>query len=77
MIRLCLFFLFFYPLFTEAQQHNEYIFRHIDQRDGLLHNVVFAMTQDSNGFMWISTANGLQRYDGLRFKNYEKELRAV
>ena len=76
MIRLLLFFFFFYSLLAEAQQNNEYIFRHIDQRDGLLHNSVFAITQDSKGFIWISTANGLQRYDGLRFKNYEKELRA-
>jgi hypothetical protein len=76
MIRRCLFFLLFYPLFTEAQQPGEYTFRHIDQRNGLLHNVVFAMAQDSKGFVWIITANGLKRYDGLRFKNYEKELRA-
>jgi ligand-binding sensor domain-containing protein len=74
MIRLLLSLLLCYPLFAEAQPNNQYIFRHIDQRDGLLHNSVFAITQDQQGFIWIGTPNGLQRYDGLRFKNYEKEL---
>ncbi len=74
MIRLLLSILICYSLPTEAQQNNQYIFRHIDQRDGLLHNSVFAITQDPQGFMWIGTPNGLQRYDGLRFKNYEREL---
>jgi ligand-binding sensor domain-containing protein len=74
MIRLLLSLLLCYSLSAEGQQNNQYIFRHIDQGDGLLHNSVFAITQDQQGFMWIGTPNGLQRYDGLRFKNYEKEL---
>jgi ligand-binding sensor domain-containing protein len=75
MIRLLLSILTCYCLSATAQQNNEFLFRHIDQRDGLLHNSIFSITQDSKGFMWISTFNGLQRYDGLRFKNYEKELK--
>ncbi|HEY0055103.1 MAG TPA: two-component regulator propeller domain-containing protein, partial [Pedobacter sp.] len=57
-----------------AQQNKQYNFRHIDQRDGLLHNSVFAIAQDQTGFMWIGSRNGLQRYDGLRFISYQKEL---
>jgi ligand-binding sensor domain-containing protein/putative methionine-R-sulfoxide reductase with GAF domain len=59
-------------LFTNlsAQQPNKYTFRHIDQTDGLLHNDVFSICQDTKGFMWMLTANGLQRYDGTRFINY-------
>jgi ligand-binding sensor domain-containing protein len=76
MIRLLFYIVFFYSSTAVAQQ-NGYLFRHIDQLDGLLHNSVFAIAQDSKGFMWISTANGLQRYDGFRFKNYEKELKTL
>lgn len=54
-----------------AQQHINYTFRHIDQRDGLLHNSVLSIRQDARGFMWMLTPNGLQRYDGTRFVNYQ------
>jgi ligand-binding sensor domain-containing protein len=74
MIRLLLSILLCYCLIVKAQPNSQYIFRHIDQQDGLLHNSVYAIIQDQQGFMWIGTSNGLQRYDGLRFKNYEKEL---
>lgn len=59
---------------TAAQQNDNYIFRHIGQSDGLLHNVVSTLVQDKRGFIWIGTKNGLQRYDGSRFVNYKDEL---
>jgi len=39
-------------------------------RDGLVDSVVFAMMQDSQGFLWIGTRTGLSRFDGLEFVNY-------
>jgi ligand-binding sensor domain-containing protein/two-component sensor histidine kinase len=48
----------------------KYIFRHIDNTNGLLSNDVFSFAQDSKGYMWIGTAKGLQRYDGLRFVHF-------
>lgn len=57
-----------------AQPDNKYIFRHIDQSDGLLHNWVFSIAQDGRGFIWILTRNGLQRYDGSRFVNYPYDI---
>jgi ligand-binding sensor domain-containing protein/putative methionine-R-sulfoxide reductase with GAF domain len=62
--------LVFVSLNLPAQKAGKYIFRHIDQADGLLHNDVFSISQDSKGYIWILTANGLQRYDGTRFINY-------
>ena len=56
--------------FLPAQLNGKYIFRHIDQTDGLLHTTVKGISQDANGYMWILTWNGLQRYDGSRFVNY-------
>ncbi|MBC7422330.1 MAG: histidine kinase [Ferruginibacter sp.] len=70
LIILCL-FVFFEPDIATAQQGQDYTFRHIDQSNGLLHNNVLGIRQDAKGFMWILTPNGLQRYDGSRFVNYQ------
>src|ERR1700704_5268054 len=61
-------------MLASPQQTPNYIFRHIDQTNGLLHNSVRSITQDNKGFIWIGTNNGLQRYDGLRFVSYHDEL---
>jgi len=45
-------------------------FRHIGTEDGLANSDVHALLQDSAGYMWIATDNGLQRYDGYRFVTY-------
>lgn len=46
-------------------------FRHLTIHDGLSDNEINDITQDSQGFMWISTSHGLCRYDGYRFKNFQ------
>lgn len=51
-------------------QDIHYIFQHVDQRNGLLHNMILSITQDAKGFIWILTPYGLQRYDGIRFVDY-------
>lgn len=38
--------------------------------EGLPHNQVICITKDSSGFIWIGTAGGLSRFDGVRFTNY-------
>ena len=45
-------------------------FHRITTEDGLLNNSTIAIAQDSTGFMWLGTVNGLSRYDGSAFKNY-------
>src|SRR6185503_2774094 len=49
--------------------HTSYITRNIDNTSGLDCNDVYSITQDRQGYIWIGTKNGLQRYDGLRFEN--------
>ena len=34
---------------------------------GLASNVVSSLYRDDRGFMWVGTANGLQRFDGIKF----------
>lgn len=36
-------------------------------REGLPANNVRSLLQDSRGFLWVGTANGLARYDGVQF----------
>jgi len=55
---------------TRAQFNATYNFKHIDQSDGLLHPQVLAIGQDKQGYMWILSLNGLQRFDGNRFVDY-------
>ncbi|NGP77837.1 response regulator [Balneolaceae bacterium YR4-1] len=46
-------------------------FRHITIDDGLSQNAVYAILQDSRGFMWFGTKDGLNRYDGRNFVVYQ------
>lgn len=40
------------------------------ERDGLPHNNVLCLLQDSYGFLWIGTYNGLCIYDGYKFQPF-------
>ena len=48
-----------------------YEFQNLTKKDGLSQASVFAITQDSFGFMWFGTKEGLNKYDGYQFKIYE------
>lgn len=52
---------------------HEYMFRHLEMKDGLSNNQVNAIYKDSEGFMWFGTAFGLNRYDGYGIKVYLNE----
>lgn len=45
--------------------------RHFSIYNGLAQRTVSDIVQDSKGFIWFSTWNGLNRYDGYTFKNYK------
>ncbi len=44
--------------------------QHFTAADGLPSNEVFAIEEDSLGFLWIGTGNGLVRYDGYTFETF-------
>ena len=50
-----------------------WIFHPVDVRDGLADNFVRDITTDSEGYVWLSTINGLSRYDGYRFLNFHPQ----
>lgn len=45
--------------------------RHYSIEDGLSQNIVQDMLQDDDGYIWLATWNGLEKYDGYTFKNYK------
>ena len=49
-------------------------FKKYQVEDGLSHNTVWCALQDSYGFIWLGTSDGLNRYDGRGNKVYRKVL---
>jgi signal transduction histidine kinase/streptogramin lyase len=48
-------------------------FEHFTTANGLSENFVYAVFQDSKGFLWIGTHEGLNRYDGYGFKKFRHD----
>jgi diguanylate cyclase (GGDEF)-like protein len=48
-------------------------FGHLTAQQGLSQNTVMATLQDSRGFMWFATENGLNRYDGYTMVRYYRD----
>lgn len=49
-------------------------FKKYQVEDGLSHNTVWCAIQDSYGFIWLGTSDGLNRYDGRGNKVYRNAL---
>lgn len=58
---------------AKAQQYRFHQYR-VEQ--GLPSDVIKAVTQDSLGFLWIATDDGLVKYDGIKFTTYKTALRS-
>lgn len=52
----------------------EYPVKFLDLSDGLSNNSVITIYQDSDGFMWFGTNDGLNRYDGYDFRVYRNKF---
>lgn len=55
---------------TNPDQNVKRYFRSISVDKGLSQSTVFAIVQDTLGFMWMATQDGLNRYDGETFTVY-------
>lgn len=52
-------------------QNYELAYQQLTTEDGLSNNFVTSIIQDNDGFIWIGTQEGLNRYDGTGFKVYK------
>src|SRR5687767_8545118 len=48
-----------------------YYFKHYQVENGLSNNTVYCSIQDKKGFLWFGTKEGLNRFDGYRFKLFK------
>jgi ligand-binding sensor domain-containing protein len=48
-------------------------FEHLDLNDGLSQGSVYDILQDRHGFMWFTTQDGLNRWDGYEFTVYRHQ----
>ena len=56
-------------MYAGAQSGN-FFFKKYTTRDGLSDHYVLSISQDSRGFLWASTYNGLNRFDGKNFISF-------
>jgi ligand-binding sensor domain-containing protein/serine phosphatase RsbU (regulator of sigma subunit) len=47
-----------------------YLFKNFGVDEGISHPFVYDINQDKNGYLWVSTGEGLCKFDGTSFKTY-------
>ena len=59
--------------FIHAQVIEEFEFERFSIEDGLSAYAITFLFQDSHGFIWVGTQEGLNRFDGYHFKSYRAD----
>lgn len=62
------------PVSYLLAQKNNFKVRHITAKQGLTQSTVNCVFQDSRGFMWFGTQDGLNRYDGNKITVYNNDV---
>ena len=57
--------------FSMDQPVFPYTSRTWQTEDGLPHNVVQAIAQTPDGYLWVGTPSGLARFDGVHFTTFD------
>jgi len=71
--RMMFFILFSLHFSYVLPQKENYHFQRLTIEDGLSQSNVQCVIQDSDGFLWFGTQDGLNRYDGYSFHVYRNE----
>src|SRR5450432_4277900 len=55
-----------------GQNFNPYYnFKQLNVQNGLVQNIVYHFLQDSRGYLWLGTRNGITLFDGIRPINFQ------
>jgi ligand-binding sensor domain-containing protein/serine phosphatase RsbU (regulator of sigma subunit) len=65
-IKLSIAIIFFFLLGLNGYSQN-YRFKIFGNREGLSSKTIYSVIQSKNGYLWLSTGDGLIRYDGFNF----------
>ena len=57
--------------FVSLQSQPSCVFTQYTTKDGLIQKTISYILQDRKGFIWVSTWDGINRFDGYTFKNYK------
>lgn len=60
-----------------GQNDQKFPFQNLGVEDGLSQSSVISMAQDSTGYLWMATQDGLNRYSGRDFVHYKKQFEDV
>ena len=68
--QLSLFAIILFSYFSGFSQVNDIAFSHLGLEDGLSQSAVKCILKDSEGFLWVGTGDGLNKFDGYEFTIY-------
>ena len=70
-IKFFFFLLLFAPVLLWGQER--FYFSRLDVKEGLSNSSITSIFQDNDGYLWFGTSNGLNKFDGYRFRIYQKD----
>ena len=66
-----------FSLAVKSQDLKQFSFRELTVNEGLSQNSVVSIAQDSIGYIWFATQDGLNKYDGRSFVYYDRQFEDV
>lgn len=65
----------FLGFLTTIEAQNNLSFHRLTRADGLLHDNVTCVVQDSLGYIWLGTHRGINRFDGYTIDSYKYKIK--